>query len=164
MSRGPTLSSDESASLWTEADVARFMEHEVAFNQHLGIHIAFFTPGEVHLALPFAPHLIGDPSRPALQGGVLSTLADTTGGAAAMSVLAANQMLSTVDLLVDYLRPAPAKDLIAKGRVVRRGNRVCLTEIEVFSRGDDEHMLAKGRAVYNIVNTLAKAPTGTSSG
>ncbi len=134
---------------WAEETVRSFMEEKIPFNLHLGMKLAHYAPGEVHLLLPFQPSFIGDPRRPALHGGVLSTLIDTCGGAAAMSAIDEGEMVSTVDLRVDYLRPGPPTDITAKATVIRRGNRVCLTEIDVVADGPD--IIAKGRAAYNIV-------------
>jgi uncharacterized protein (TIGR00369 family) len=105
--------------------------------------------GCFQLKVPFREELIGDPVRPALHGGVMSTLIDTAGGGAAWTVIEDGQRVSTVDLTVDYLRPGPTASIVATARVVRKGNRVVLTTIEVHPEGEDD-LLALGRAVYNI--------------
>ena len=91
---------------------------------------------------------IGDPRRPALHGGVVSSLIDTAGGLAAWSALSPGESVSTVDLRVDYLEPAGlGADLRATAALVRKGNRVCHVRIEV-TQGDV--LVADGRGVYNI--------------
>jgi uncharacterized protein (TIGR00369 family) len=87
--------------------VTHFMDELVAFNKHLGVTVYHLTSGHCVLRLPPAPFLTGDPMRPAIHGGVLSTLIDTAGGAACFTRAESDDRLSTVDLRVDYLRPGP---------------------------------------------------------
>jgi uncharacterized protein (TIGR00369 family) len=84
----------------------KIMEDEVPFNRVLGIRGESVEPGACVLLLPVRPEFVGDFRRPALHGGVLSSLIDTAGGAAAWSALGPNESVSTVDLLVDYIEPA----------------------------------------------------------
>ena len=125
------------------------MEQHIPFNRWLGMKVLSVEKGTLQLMVPFREELIGDPVRPALHGGVLSTLIDTAGGGAAWTVIEDGQRVSTVDLTVDYLRPGPTSSIVATARVARKGNRVVLVTIEVHPEGRDE-LLALGRAVYNI--------------
>ena len=106
--------------------------------------------GRCALRVPFRPELVGDPARPALHGGVLSTLADTAGGLAVFSALGdpTRGRTSTVDLRVDYLRPARLDDLVCEAQVIRMGNHVAVTQM-IIRQGD--HVPAEARGVYNIV-------------
>jgi len=127
------------------------MEEHIPFNKFLGLKLKSVGDNEVTLTIPYRKELIGDPSRPALHGGVISMLIDTAGGAA--TFVAAQQLakISTVDLVVDYLRPGPLVDIEARARIVRRGNRVCIAAVDVMSSGgDDDEPFAQGRGVYNI--------------
>jgi uncharacterized protein (TIGR00369 family) len=111
--------------------------------------------GRCVLLLPVCSDHIGDPRRPALHGGVLSSLIDTAGGLAAWSALATGQSVSTVDLRVDYLEPGRvAGPLRAEAELVRKGNRVCHVRIAVTQDGV---LLAEGRGVYNIHGKNADA-------
>ena len=134
--------------------LVQFMEREIPFNRHLGIRCVRLVRGQCTLLLPWADHLIGDPFRPALHGGVASTLIDTAGGLACFSCLGrASDRVSTVDLRVDYLRPGPRSDLHCDAKVVRMGNRVAVARMEVYAepREDGAEPFATGHAVYNVV-------------
>jgi uncharacterized protein (TIGR00369 family) len=129
-------------------DMLRLMEEQIPFNRYLGMRGESVTKGRCILRLPVRPEFVGDPRRPALHGGVLSSLIDTAGGLAAWSDLAPGETVSTVDLRVDYLEPAGLDgDLRAEAELVRRGNRVCHVRIMLF-QGDV--LVAEGRGVYNI--------------
>jgi len=139
----------------SQADLVRIIEEAVPFNRLLGIKAESVETGRCVLLLPVCSDHIGDPRRPALHGGVLSSLIDTAGGLAAWSALATGQSVSTVDLRVDYLEPGRvAGPLRAEAELVRKGNRVCHVRIAVTQDGV---LLAEGRGVYNIHGKNADA-------
>lgn len=126
----------------------RFFERDIPFNDHLGIRVTHLERGHCVLEIPFAPHLVGDPNRPALHGGVFSTLTDAAGGLAVFSMLDQPKGLSTVDLRLDYLRPGRLTDVQCEATVVRAGNRVAVTTMIV--RQGQDYIAAEGRGVYNL--------------
>ncbi len=131
-------------------------EHVIPFNQFLGMRLVEVREGFARMELPFRVEFIGDPSRPALHGGVISALADTTGGFAVWSqVIDPRGRVSTIDLRVDYLRPGRSETLVAEAKVVRQGNRVGVVDIALFHPENEGQFVATGKGVYNI--TLAKS-------
>jgi uncharacterized protein (TIGR00369 family) len=126
------------------------MENVIPFNRLLGMKVESIEPGEVRIRLPFREDFIGDVTRPAVHGGVISALLDATGGAAVFTQIQAGDSVSTIDLLVDYLRPCTPGDLIGHAKVVRMGGRVALVQLSAHHVGDPGHLIASGRAAYNI--------------
>jgi len=127
------------------------MEERSPFNRLLGIKGEWIEPGRAVLILPVRPDLVGDPRRPALHGGVVATLIDTVGGAAAWSTVSPDEAVSTVDLSVDYLEPAGlGGPLRGEAVVVRKGNRLCHVRMSVTQDGVP---VAEGRGVYTIHRT-----------
>jgi len=129
--------------------VQAFMNNHIPFNQFLGVKMIDGGDGFVTLEQPYRDEFLGDVSRPALHGGVISTLVDVAGGGAAFTRIdfEAGDRLSTVDLRVDYLRPAGKADLLAEARVVRMGSHVAMVRVVVFSEGVQ---VAEGVGVYSI--------------
>jgi uncharacterized protein (TIGR00369 family) len=133
---------------FTPAEILAVMEEDVPFNRYLGIRGESAEKGKSVLVLPVRPEFVGDPRRPALHGGVISSLIDTAGGLAAWSALEEGESVSTVDLTVDYLEPGGlGADLRASAELLRKGNRVCHVRMRVTQAGV---LLAEGRGVYNI--------------
>lgn len=133
-----------------EAALIHFFEEGIAFNRHLGMKVDHLSVERCRLRLPFRDELVGDPFRPAIHGGVLSTLADTAGGLAVFArVGMLTARVSTVDLRVDYYAPAGKAELYAEARVVRIGNRVGVATISLH-QGDPDAPVAEGKGVYNI--------------
>ena len=132
-----------------------FFEQRIPFNAHLGMKVVALDKGSCRLRVPFADHLVGDPFRPALHGGVMSTLADAAGGLAVFSTLDnIASKASTVDLRVDYLRRGLLEEIVCDAHVVRAGNRVAVTTM-TLTQQDGERRIAEARGVYNIVRTGA---------
>lgn len=136
------------STLENPEQVLRYMEEKIPFNRLLGIRGESVSRGRAVLRLKLRPEMIGDAERPAIHGGVLATLLDTAGGLAAWSALEPTEMVSTVDLTVDFLEPAgPDEDLLCEAELIRKGNRVCHTRMRVLQ---GEKLVAEGRGVFNI--------------
>lgn len=132
------------------AFVRDVMTNHIPFNKLLGLQIVELREGRAVFAIDYRPELVGDPIRPALHGGVISALIDTCGGAAVWTALGENDRISTIDLRVDYLRPAPLTRIIAEADVLRVGGRVGVASIRVFSDGSPNDIVAEGKGVYSI--------------
>lgn len=128
----------------------QFFDHGIPFNRFLGLRLDALERGRVRVLLPFRPEFIGDPTRPALHGGVISTVADTVGGAAVFTLTDPGDRVATIDLRVDYLRPGRSEDLLATGRVIRVGNRVGVSAITVWQPSDAARPIAVAKGVYTI--------------
>lgn len=128
------------------------MEEMIPYNRYLGVKLAAVHKGFARLEVPFRDELVGDPLRPALHGGVLSALADTAGGAAVWAGIEDERArLSTIDLRIDYLRPARLLTVVAEATVVRLGNRVGVADVRMFHPDAEDHTIATGKGVYNII-------------
>ena len=129
-------------------ELLKAMEDFSPFNRLLGIKGEWIEPGRAVMVLAVREDFVGDPRRPALHGGVVSSLIDTVGGAAAWSALPESDSVSTVDLRVDFLEPMHlAGPLRAEAVLLRKGNRVCHVRVSVTQDGV---LVAQGSAVYNI--------------
>ncbi|SDL57734.1 uncharacterized domain 1-containing protein [Maridesulfovibrio ferrireducens] len=131
-------------------DIKKVIEEGIPFDLFLGLKVEHLEHGYAKLRLPYRPEFIGDPRRPALHGGVISMLIDTCGGTAVWASGDVRDRVSTIDMRVDYLRPAGPEDLIAEARVRLLGNRVGNSQITVYSASDPDLIVAEGRAVYNV--------------
>ena len=130
-----------------EESLVRLMEEYIPFNKFLGLRVGSLKKGHARLFIPFRPELVGDPLRPALHGGVVSMLADTAGGMAVWSGVDDDRSrVSTIDLRIDYLRPARLETLIAEASVVRLGNRVGVADVRLFHLDAEDVTVATARA------------------
>jgi uncharacterized protein (TIGR00369 family) len=131
-------------------ELLQYFKDFIPFNRFLGIQVTAAEEGWVRMELPFREEFIGDATRPALHGGVISTLIDTCGGFAVFTAIPFGDKCSTIDLRVDYLAPGRSETLIAEGKVVRVGNRVGVVDIRCFQPSQPDKAIATGKGVYNI--------------
>lgn len=91
-----------------------FMQH-LPYVQALGMVLTDVTEGRAEVTMPYDPRLVGDPASGVLHGGAISALMDTASGAAVLSHPAATVATATLDLRIDYMRPAtPGQRIIAR--------------------------------------------------
>ncbi len=87
---------------------------------------------EMTAILPYADHLIGNPSLPAVHGGVLGAFMEMT--AVAQLSIAQNLMRQPkpVDVNVEYLRSGRPRDTFARAVVKRSGRRIANVYVEAW--------------------------------
>ena len=110
---------------------------KVGHGRALGIEYRASGADWIELALPWRERLVGVPATGILASGAIVSLVDTAGGAAIWKTLGRYQPIVTIDLRLDYLRPA-----IKGETVVARCECYKLTRMIGFVRGvahgDDE--------------------------
>lgn len=131
-------------------DLLTFVEEAIPFHKMLGIKVEHAIPGYAKIRLPFQECLCGNKERGALHGGVTAVLVDVCGAVALWTHFGPEDKTATIDMRVDYQRPAPLDDLIAEGTVRVLGNRIANLHVEVRSASNPEELIAEGRCVYYI--------------
>jgi uncharacterized protein (TIGR00369 family) len=141
-----------------DLDVLRQVAEEfIPFNKWLGMKVEHLERGHLTVSIPWREEIVGDPTVPALHGGVIGAVADAAGGIAIWSMLEnAASRVSTVDLRIDYLRPGKQEKLMAVATVLRTGPRLGWADIRLFHPGKESDLVASARGVYTI-----KAPKHT---
>lgn len=92
----------------------------------------------------------------ALHGGAIASLIDTTGAMAAWTtsqIATPAYFGSTVGVNVNYLSGAIGEDILAEGRVLKRGKEIIYSDVRVTNEAGK--LLAQGTVVYRIVETGA---------
>lgn len=126
------------------------------FHQWMGVTATAVEEGRVVLRIPPNEDFVGNPFVPAVHGGIVAALIDLAGGAALFAKL--QFPTPTIDMRVDYLRPAFAgKPLNAEARVKSLGKTVAFVDIDVTD--DDGRLVATGRCAYSVKDQ-DKGPRG----
>lgn len=103
----------------------------IPYAQLLGIS-ADHSNGELLGVMRFSPSLIGNAAIPALHGGTIGALLESTAIFQLMWEAEAIVLPKTITLTVDYLRSGRALDTFARGILTRQGRRVANVRIEAW--------------------------------
>jgi uncharacterized protein (TIGR00369 family) len=121
----------------------------------LGIELVACDPdrGFCAMRLPWRAELVGDPEREILHGGVITTLLDTLGGAAVFARSLPAQ--ATLDLRIDYLRPARARaDLIGEAECHRHTRHVAFVR-GLCHQGDPQRPVALMSTTFVLADRIS---------
>ena len=131
------------------------------FLEFLGIMIEPLEADSLCIKLAMRDELRGYPGDGALHGGVISAMIDIIGGAvvawkllkdaneqAMQEQIKRLQNMSTVDLRVDYLRPAKGSEFTATASILRIGKKIVVTRMELHN--DKQILVAVGIGTYII--------------
>ncbi|AKH69243.1 hypothetical protein IMCC21906_01565 [Spongiibacter sp. IMCC21906] len=128
----------------------------------LGIEVDETAINYAQLSMAYSDAIVGDPETGVIHGGSITSLLDTTCGFASATTLDELGLTPTIDLRIDYMRPAtPGKKVIAEAEVYRS------TEFVIFSRaiahhGDKERPIARGVGNFFRLNADAFADIRTA--
>ena len=110
--------------------LAAFFER-VPYARFLGIQAQVSSKGLTTI-LPFAPHMIGNISIPALHGGVIGAFMEMTALAQLTLGQSAGPLPKVVDVTIEYLRPGRTQTTFARAEVRKAGRRVANVHVEAW--------------------------------
>jgi uncharacterized protein (TIGR00369 family) len=140
------------------ADIATLLRHKLAegrFQCFMGITLLDHDAalGRVTLQAPWREEFERGPGTRQWHGGPISALIDIAGDFALIAKL--GRGIPTIDLRVDYLRPAIDTHLVAKAHTLRAGRTVGVVDIEVSDKVG--RVVAVGRGSYSTLDKDAMA-------
>jgi uncharacterized protein (TIGR00369 family) len=111
----------------------------VPHNAALGLRIIDVTPSEVVVELPYDTKLVGNPDTGTLHGGAITALLDACSGRAVFAALTEWVPIATLDLRIDYLKPAePHKSVIARATCYKMTHNVAFTRAVAYQDSPDD--------------------------
>jgi uncharacterized protein (TIGR00369 family) len=128
----------------------RFMR-AVPHNAALGIRITDVDAGHMEMELPWDEKLVGNPETLVLHGGVITTLIDGCCGGAVLTKLTEPRRVATLDLRIDYLRPAkPRQNVRAVADCYRVTHHVAFVRAEAFDSDDATDPVATAAGTFAL--------------
>ncbi len=89
--------------------------------------------GRVTLMVPYQESLVGNRKTGVLHGGVITSLIDSTSGLSIFSLLDESEAIATLDLRIDYLRPAtPGQPVYCTAECYRLGRQIAFTRATAY--------------------------------
>lgn len=118
--------------------------------QDTGMRVTAVSQGRGAMVMPARADWVGDPGRNVLHPGALTVLADSVCGLAVGSALPQRVPIATLDLRMDYLRPAgPGLDVHCEAHCYRLTRSVAFVRAEVW-QADREQPLATAQATFML--------------
>jgi uncharacterized protein (TIGR00369 family) len=121
------------------------------FWRHLGVEVADARAGWVRLSVRVRDEICNDAGAP-VHGGVYSALVDMAVGGALSTMHEASAGgvgQTTLDLNVSFIAGTRAGEVVAEGRILRRGRTIAFGEATITDSAGK--LLAVGRATYMIL-------------
>ncbi|MCP4599389.1 MAG: thioesterase family protein [Proteobacteria bacterium] len=136
-------------------------QDSIPFNKLVGMNIVALDAEDVCIQFDMREELIGNIFQGSLHGGVISAVLDTTGGLLA-TVGLLHQLtgsdpeeikerfgkVGTIDLRVDYIRPGHGTEFRCTGSILRMGNKVAVTRMEL--KNEKDALIAVGTGTYMV--------------
>jgi uncharacterized protein (TIGR00369 family) len=105
----------------------------------LGIEATQFDSDVAILKIPYRLELVGDPDTGVIAGGVVTTLLDHACGQAVMAALAKPTVIATLDLRIDYMRPAePGLDIVCRAHCYKLTRSVAFVRATAYDHNPDD--------------------------
>jgi uncharacterized protein (TIGR00369 family) len=123
----------------------------------IGMEMVDVSPGRGVMKLAWREDLVGDAATGVLAGGVVTALLDHVCGLAVVAALTDRAQPATIDLRIDYLRPAePRRDLYASADCYRLTRSVAFVRASAYE-ADAGHPVAIAQGTF-ILNREGDSP------
>ncbi|HEY0134451.1 MAG TPA: PaaI family thioesterase [Nannocystis sp.] len=153
------MTDDQPGRLEQLSDLNRRFEQIVPHNRALGLRVLALDDARVTFLLPYDLRLVGNPETGVLHGGAISAAMDAACGMAVFQALPRPMIIATLDLRIDYHKPAtPHRDVTIRCHCYK------VTRSVAFVRGvayhdDEADPIASGTGSFMLgTRARLKAP------
>ncbi|MGJ5049149.1 PaaI family thioesterase [Bradyrhizobium oligotrophicum] len=132
-----------------------------------GLRMDRFAPGEAWSTLPYRPVFVGDSETGVIHGGVVTAMLDESCGMAVQLALDGSRAIATLDLRIDYQKPAtPGLDIKAHAVCFRVTRSIAFVRATAYQEEESEPV-ATATACFmigaNRTNMLTDRPAFTGA-
>jgi len=142
----------------TKKKIARQFMEAIPHVRDLQMTLQEMGDGKASVTMPYLEKLIGDPDSGVIHGGAVSALMDTCCGAAVMSHPESPLGTATLDLRIDYMRPAtPGQALASHADCYLVTRSIAFVRATAFDE-NTERPVAVATGAFSVERPKAKAP------
>jgi len=124
----------------------------VPWAQEIGMQVLSVERGKVSGKLVWSEHLVGDPATGIIHGGVITSLLDNLGGMAVVSALDTFRATATLDLRIDYMRPAEkGLDIVGEAECYHVTKTVAFINARAF-HPDNDKIIASASGAFALTS------------
>jgi acyl-CoA thioesterase len=84
-----------------------------------------------------------------VHGGAIFSAADSAVGMALVGLTRRNENISTLEMKINYMKPAKGRQILAEAKIIHRGNQTAVGDVAV--RDEGQNIIAKGLGTYAIL-------------
>jgi uncharacterized protein (TIGR00369 family) len=119
------------------ADAIR--SHRSVYGHISGLRLDRVAPGESWSSLPYRPVFVGDTATGVLHGGVVTAMLDESCGMAVQLALDGTRAIATLDLRIDYQKPAtPGLEIRAHAVCYRTTRSIAFVRATAYQDSEDD--------------------------
>lgn len=131
------------------ARIAQQFIESIPHARALKMQVEEIGAGRAVISMPWDEHLVGDPRRGVIHGGVVSALMDTCCGAAVMAHPSNPRSTATIDLRIDYMRGAePGKRITARAECYHMTRSVAFMRAVALDDEDADNPVATATGTF----------------
>ncbi|MGE0388457.1 MAG: PaaI family thioesterase [Gammaproteobacteria bacterium] len=123
------------------------------YNRWMGAQVVAYENEALILEVPWRDEFIGTVAISSAHGGVLAAIIDLTGSYTIAT--RTGKPIPTIDLQIDYVRPAIRHTIRAEGRIVKIGRTFSVANATLLD--PQGRLLATGRGLYYTAEVSAGA-------
>jgi uncharacterized protein (TIGR00369 family) len=117
--------------------------HRSVYGHISGLRLDRTAPGEAWSSLPYRPVFVGDTQTGVLHGGVVTAMLDESCGMAVQLALDGRRAIATLDLRIDYQKPAtPGLDIKAHSVCFRVTRSIAFVRSMAYQESEDDPVAA----------------------
>lgn len=110
------------------------------------------------LKVPYRPEIVGEPETGVIAGGVVTTLLDHASGQAVHAAMSEWTSIATLDLRIDYMRPAqPGRDVLARAHCYKVTRSVAFVRAVAYE-DDPDDPVAAAQAAFMLDSSAGRKP------
>lgn len=118
------------------------------YSRELGLRLHSVRPDWCVIKVPYDPRTIGNPESGVVHGGVITALLDSCYGLAIFVRMSKLRPMATLDLRIDYLKPAtPGRDILGGAVCYKLGHELAFVRGTAYHDSPDDP-IAMSAAIF----------------
>jgi uncharacterized protein (TIGR00369 family) len=144
----------------TMRNMAQGMNQGSPHARELGFDVVSMEEGVAIMKAPYLDIMVGDPDTGVIAGGVVTTLLDHCCGSAVHLAMKRFAIIATLDLRIDYMRPAkPRMPIFARAECYKVTRSVAFVRAVAYDESPDDPVAA-AQAAFMLDSTKVKGLFG----
>ncbi|WP_339630417.1 PaaI family thioesterase [uncultured Sneathiella sp.] len=138
------------------SQIQNIIDHGIPHCADIGVKVHDMNADGVTFSLPYQERFAGNPVNGVLHGGIITTLIDTAAGMCIYARLQKYMPIATLDLRIDYLKPAtPGEDVYTHATCYRTTKQIAFVRAIAY-HSDPEDPIANAVGTFMLKSTAGK--------